>query len=374
MSKHRKLLLGFVLLTIALFAYSVVKSAISTAQPVLQLVFGSRNCPVDGLGGVNFVSKGYNRASVAVDRPNTQFYVFTTKQNPVDKEPVTHILTIDSSNIRQTVPLRRYDGRLMRSLLYFLSVNSTGHHWWTAQTPYESVVDSKEHHTTAQTFHESAVDSKGYSTNAILSVHDESGKSLQEWAMTQSIADVLLVQAVGENGAYVITGDHRLWSYTIGQKQPQELSLPQIYTTAAAFATPQGQFVGFQADSDGQVKAFVTNLDDSSHLITTFQWLPKGSFPSLFWYEPQSGLFVYDYLKDENDNVRQDRAKAVYRITPNGTVRKLFETPDVLQTKAGQQVRAGQLLKADEKFVWMEVTYLKDGKTTEYQIVKVPIQ
>ncbi|PQV62753.1 hypothetical protein B1R32_12341, partial [Abditibacterium utsteinense] len=128
-----------------------------------------------------------------------------------------------------------------------------------------------------------------------------------------------------------------------------------------------------QSPTDDNVRAYVTKLNEVSHLFTTFRWHRKGEFPFLFWADDKIGLFAFENLKDEKGKLRfADGAKAVYRVAPDGTVHTLFETPNVLPVKRGEQVRAGQLLKADAHFVWMEATYLKDGKATEYQIVKVP--
>lgn len=357
MSKYQKILLCCVLLLVVGCVAGYFRAVAPIAQPIMRLVFGSRDCPVDGLGGVDFPSKGFNRASLAAGQDG-KFYVLTNNQNPKEKEPVIHVLTADTGrNVKRAVPLRRQDGRLMRYLCYFLSVSPTGRRWWTARRPHESEADLRE----------------GNHPKAILTVHDESGKGLQEWVMTQAIDDVILVQAVGENKVYTIDGENQILVYEVGQQQPQKLSLPLIYTTAAAFATYEGNFVGLQGNNNGQVKALVTGSSLPSRVFTTFQWLPKGAFPSLFWYDPQEGLFIYEYLSGKDNNIRLDRAKSVYRITLDGQVHKLFETPNVLQAKPGQQVRAGQLLKADAHFVWMEATYLKDGKVTEYQIVKVPI-
>lgn len=355
MSKYRKILLSLLLLIIGGGAYLKL-SAAPIAQPVLRLVFGSRDCPVDGLGGVDFPSKGYNRASFATGQDG-RFYVLTSKQNSTEKEPVVHVLTSDANGtVKRIVPLRRQDGRLMRYLCYFLSVSPTGRHWWTARRPHESEADLKE----------------GNHPKAILAVHDESGKSLQEWVMNQAVADIILVRSVGENKVYTVDGGGQILVYEVGQK-PKEVSLPYLYTTPNALVTQDGQFVGLQAISDGQVKALVAKPNQSSFVFTTFQWFPKGSLPSLFWYEPQVGLFVYQYLENEDGNLRKDKAKAVYRVASDGTVHKLFETPNVLQSKPGQTVRVGQLLKADAYFAWMEVEYWKDKRMTEYQIVKVPI-
>ena len=353
MMKYQKLLLSFFLLTVGAIAY--LRSANPTAQPVLRLVFGARDCPVDGLGGVDFPSKNYNRASFAAEQDG-KFFVLTSKQNSTEKEPVIHVLTSDANSaVKQIVPLRRQDGLLTRYLCYFLSVSPTGRHWWTARRPRESEADLKE----------------GSHPKAILAVHDESGKSLQEWVMNQTIEDIILVRAVGENEVYTIDSGGQILVYEVGQK-PKEVLLPNLYTTPNALFTQDGQFIGLKVSSNGQIEALLAKPNHSS-VFTTFQWFPAGSLPSLFWYDPQLGLFIDQYLKNENGNLRKDGAKAVYRVAPDGTVHKLFETPDVLPDKSGQTVRAGQLLKADAHFVWMEATYWKDDKMTEYQIVKVPI-
>ncbi len=355
MSNYRKILLSLLLLIIGGGAYLKL-SAAPAAQPVLRLVFGSRDYPVDGLGGVDFPSKGFNRVTFATEQSN-RFYVLTSEQNSAEKEPTIQILTFDAdSTTKHVVPLRRQDGRLIRHLCYFFSASPTGRHLWIAHRPYESQVDAKE----------------GNTPKAILGVHDQSGKCLQEWVMNQTVEDILLVQAVGESKVYTIDGGGQILVYEVGQK-PKEVSLPYLYTTPNALVTQEAQFVGLKASSDGQVKALVAKPNQSSFVFTTFQWFPKGSLPSLFWYDSQLGLFVYQYLENEDGNLRKDKAKTVYRVAPDGTVHKLFETPDVLQSKPGQTVRAGQLLKADAYFAWMEVEYWKDKRMTEYQIVKVPI-
>lgn len=353
MGKYRKLFLCLALsVVVGCGVVAYFRAATPQPQPVLRLVFGSKNCPVDGLGGIDFPSKGFNRASFATGQDG-KFYVLTSKQNTTEKEPIIHILTAGAgNNIKRAVPLRRQDGRSMRYLCYFLSVSPMGRRWWTARRPHESEADLKE----------------GSTPKAILSIHDESGKALQEWVLTEAIDDIQLVQAVGEDQVYVADTAHHVWVYKAGRKLPQEFAQS---INPGQMVTPNGQIWDAYPRTDGTTEVSVMALGSSPRSFTTFRRSPKEFFPSLFWHEPKVGLFVFEYLKAEA-GIRDDRAKAVYRITADGVVHKLFETPDVLKAKAGEQVRTGQLLKADANFVWMEVEYFKGSKPTEYQIVKIP--
>lgn len=373
MNKHTKQI-ALLVLAIGL-GYWMLGSARTSlrAEPVFQIDFAQKNSPVYGLSRNPIPNRGYLHASIATDTAS-HFYSLALKRDAEQEKRMAHprhaniisVLALDvKGNAEQAVPLKREDGRYVRYLCEFFSVSPSGKRWWTARRPYESPSDLQQ----------------GSNPKGVVTAYSNDGKVLQEWTLPTSIGSVMLVGAVGEAQVCVVGQESvgqkgKLWVYRIGQTLPQELPYPSNWLPmiSASLITSEGEFWCLVPDMSGVVEARVAQLTQSARVFTTFKWHRKGSSPGLFWQDAQAGLFVFENLKDEKGKIRlREGAKAVYRVAPDGTVHKLFETPDVLQTRRGEEVRAGQLLKADANFVWMEATYLKDGKVSEYQIVKVPI-
>lgn len=393
MSKRKQLFAW--LLAVMLLGGIVVlhrRSSIVTAEPVFRLIYGAGSNPIDGVSQVPIPNKGYLHAAVATDRSGN-FYLLTSKQDVISKIPgvppsvppervsqymrsqqnIIHVLVISSSgSVQRAVPLRRLDGRFVRGYSEFLAVSDSGQRWWTLRNAHESLEDWKDRDEVEK-------------RTVLLNAYDGNGKALGEWSIPAGLAYEAFVLSAQGNQAYVsleaMEEKKQFLVYKPGQERPQQRPWPGSWIPAIAgsFITADGQFWHLSSHTNGNVESYVTQLSGSSRLFTTFRWRHKGFYSSLslslFWADIKIGLFVFERLKDEKGNIRLiDGAKAVYRITPDGQVRKLFETPDILPARSGEQVRAGQLLKADANFVWMEVEYLKGGKVTEYQIVKVPYQ
>lgn len=361
--------------------------ATPTAIPVLRLTYGAKGVPVDAVSQIHIPNKGHLHAAVVTDQFG-DFYILSVKRDATLKvlrvpasattiedayrqaqQNVVHVLIVsEAGEVKRAVPLRRLDGRLVRGDCEFLAVSASGERLWTLRQAGESPKDWK---------HRREVEKR----TVLLNVYDNQGKPLAEWEVpTIALAIETFAMAATETEAYVVPEflkqEKQFLIYRLGQQQPQKHPWPSSWhpTIGASLITTSGQFWHLQPQNKGSVSAYVTEFGEPSRLFTTFQWHREMSYPFLFWQDAQAGLFVFENLKDEKGKIRfADGAKAVYRIAPDGALHKLFETPDVLQAKSGEQVRAGQLLKASAHFVWMEATYLKDGKATEYQIVKVPI-
>lgn len=344
---------------------SVYRKAIAkTAQSVVSLVFGSKDCPASGLLRAPRPGKGRLDTVLAFDQADG-FYFVTSKRDIAYEKQVAHpphaaVINVLSvrGNVQRLVPLQRKDGRLVRYLCDFLSVSPSGKRWWTARRPYESPSDLRE----------------GPSPKAVLTAYDESGKALQEWTLPQTVNEVRLLQAVRENQAYVVidyvgVGAKRQqsWAYQIGAEQPQQkVSCPEFQAWSGAFVTSSGQLWSLRSTPSGSIEVVTWKLSQLSHVFATIQKETIQFFPTLFWHAPNQGVFIYRHVPSENASERK-AAKAVYRVGAGGTIHKLFETPDVLPSKPGQQVRAGQLLKADENFIWME---MNTSRATNRQSIK----
>lgn len=362
-------------------------SAASKATPVLQVIYGTGKNSVGIISQLGIPNKGYLHAAVSTD-VSGNFYIITKKQNiklnvlnvPASialkdvagyretQKEVVHVLVANANGgIDHVIPLKRLDGRLARGHCEFLAVSASGKRWWTLRQAGESPEDWKDYSVVGK-------------RTVLLNAYDNHGKPLAEWKVPLPLASETFALAATDTEAYVVPEileqEKQLLVYHLGRQQPQKRPWPGSWVPAIAgsLITANEQFWHLEPHPDGSVESYITTMGKPSRLFNTFQWHRKGSYPFLFWADEKEGFFVFENLKDNKGNIRfSDGAKAVYRIAPNGTVHKLFETPDVLQAKPAEQVRAGQLLKADENFVWMEVSYLKNDKATEYQIVKVPI-
>jgi hypothetical protein len=369
---------------VSLWLYSIV------AKPVFRLVSDVKGNPVDRISQTPIPNKGYLHAAVAVDKLGN-FYLLSSKRNefapipgvPSSVEPereqeyvvaqqrIIYVLVVNAEGqIQQAVPLRRLDGRLVRGGCDFLVVNKSGERWWTLRQAHESLEDWKDRDEVEQ-------------RTVLLNTYDNQGKCLGEWKVPMGLAGETFAMAAIGTEVYIapenLEQEKQLLTYSVGSTQSEQRPWPGswIPMISGSFITSDGQFWHLLPSNSGNVQAFVTHLKKPSVLFTTFQWQPQGFTPFLFWADDEIGLFVFKHLYEHAPTstpprrIRSDGAKAVYHVAPDGTVQKLFETPDILQQRFGYQVRTGQPLKADANYIWLEAEYLKNGKVTEYQIVKV---
>lgn len=375
MSKYRKVGLCLLLAAIGLCGFGVYRKVPAmTAQTVLRLDFESEKCPVDGLNNFMLIpAKGYRHASSAIDQAGN-IYILARNRDLAAEKQVKHaphavvmnvLVASATGDIKGVVPLHRKDGRLVRYLCEFFSVNDSGRCWWTLRRPYESPSDLQE----------------GPSPKAVLTAYDQSGKALQEWTLPQTINEVRALLSVGKDRAYVVidyvgegTGQQQVWVYQIGAAQPQKkVPCPEIDTSLGTFVSPDRKlwYLHYSYKVGGTTEIIAWEPGKSPRQFAAPRKESKPFSAILFGHEPGRGVFAFTYLPDEAA-VRPYKPKIIYRVDDTGTVHKLFETPDVLASKFGCTVRAREPLKADATFVWLEVEYLKDNKVTEYQIVKVP--
>lgn len=374
MSKRKGLVALFLLVLVCCgFGVCLWIRSSTTAEPILRLVIGAKTYPVDSVVQQGLPLRAYSHASVAVSRKD-QFYLVTGKRdvatgqwepNPSRLRPLSVLIT-EKEGLR-VVPLRGTGGLAVRHTCDFLTVSPSGKRWWTGRRRHETVSDL----------------TKGVGSETVLTAYDEAGALLQEWALPSPVDELSFIQAVGEEQAYVVDPEQKkVWVYKLGSPQPQGLDYPASWTPAigASLVTDEGRFLKLHPARSGAVQIREAELGKPSRVLTTFQWHQKGFSPSLFWQDAKAGVFVFEHLREYDPTStppqrnRGDWAKAIYRIAADGQVHKLFETPDVISSKPAEQARTGQMLKADEHFVWFEVEYFKGNTPTEYQIVKVPYQ
>lgn len=370
MSKRIKLRLWILTLAVGLCGFIAHhKASALIAEPTVRLVFGSQDCPVSSLLKAPRPGKGRLDTILAFDQTNG-FYFVTNQRDAAYEKQVAHpphadIINVLSvrDNVKKVVPLKRKDGRFVRYLSDFLSVSPSGKRWWTARRPYESPSDLQE----------------GSNPMAILTAYDESGTASQEWTLPQTINEIRLLQAVGEDRVYVVIDDigdgaerQQVWVYRIGNTQPQQkVPCPLFEASSGAFITSEGRLWSLQSGVNGSIQVLQWSLDSSPQVSVALRQNSKNRISSLFWHDPSQGVFTLGHSQEDR-TLKPRGTKTIYNLKQDGALHKLFETPDVLPRKPGEEARVGQLLKANAAFVWMEVEYLKDKRVTEYQIVKVP--
>lgn len=350
MSKRKSLIW---LLTAVLACVAIVgwRRSITTAETVFRLNFTSKDFPVDETQFYHGLFKT-QLAPVAIDESGN-FHVIAFKRDE-GAHGVWKVIKGDAKGkIVGVFPLRRKDGRPILGCDHF-SVSPSGKHWWTVRKPFE------DRHKL----------NKSLWQNWIVTFYDNTGKPLQEWEHPSDVGEGLL-QAADENTAYLADegsiSRNEVWVYKADQNRASVK-----------------RFLGQPLRSNGQFWSLIHNLPPKKplHYTASVTQLNKKlqkvyifhtSEPvTIFWHDMKAGLFVFNYSKGGDATVF-DQAKTVYRVDAKGVVHKLFATSEVIKTRPNQRFVTGQPLKADAKFVWLEVQYFKNNNPTEYQIVKVPI-
>ena len=121
--------------------------------------------------------------------------------------PTLQVIVADNGPVETAIPLRRQDERSLLNRLDYFSVSPSGEQWWVVRQPYEDwktpEVDPVKR------------------PNAILSVHDRTGRAQQEWRLSwRGGMDMISLQAVGEGNACVVDGQFRAWLYSRGKSAP----------------------------------------------------------------------------------------------------------------------------------------------------------
>lgn len=358
-------LVALSLLGCALLVYAHVRRRFS-AETVLRLVIGSDTYPVDAVVQEGLPMRAYHHASVTVD-DNGNFHLIASRYasasgqwnaNPLRLRALSVLVADPHGVVKRTTALRRSNRLPVRHACYFLSASSSGESLWTARRDQDTEAELLA----------------GIKAASRLTAYTRTGQIIQEWLLPTDIDEFSFVQAVGNSQVYVVDGErNRLWVYTRGRPSPEPALIPQGWRPypGSSLITSSGEFWVLKAQQNGVVQALVAKRGQPARVFATFAWHRKNLTPFLSLADTEGGLFGFEYIRDATGKRPGDGAKAVYRITSDGTVRKLFETPDVLPTKRGYTVRAGQLLKADAHHVWMEVEYLKNNRVAEYQIVKI---
>ncbi len=377
-SRHKLLFwcLGLALAGCLMIVY--LSASVPVARTIFRLDFTSRNRPVDEVIWSMMPGHGHRNTSIATDQVGN-FYLATGKHDEIEvklppeglgkpvpgvtfedlkklAEQAIHVLIVDTKgNIKRIVPLHRKDGRLMRASCHFLSVSPSGERWWVARTPFESPSDWVTQN-----------------QKAILSVHDQSGKTLQEWTLRGGIYDVNVARAVGEDQVYVDDSSVPLSVYTIGQQSPEDLTGPSF--GLGDWVSPSGRFWSVQGEK--QLQAIVQERGKSPQVFSTFQWSRKGT-PMVSWFDPQVGLYVLSGVSSTEQWVGPGRAKTIYFVSKNNQIHKLFETPEVVQSRTGRRLVVGDVLKANSNAIWMDVKHYEEKqpalyqKAKEYEIIEI---
>lgn len=335
------------------FVYWSSRSPI--AETVLRIDFTAKTCPIGGTQYFQTFS-GTQLAATAIDQDGN-FYVIGFKRDKAARASWNVVKADATGRIVGVFPLRRKNGRLIRSESNYLSVSPSGKYWWTVRKPFED--RGNPHGIVLQDY--------------ILTVYNSTGEPLQEWTHP---AGVDLLQAVGEDEVY-LAGSSQVWDYKIGEETAARRISTKLFV--GQHMAPDGRFWRLEhppnTTEPRQYTASVVEWGKAPQVFCKFKM--QGTL-SPFWHDPQVGLFFFQYLRRKDHSTYPDMGKIIYRVTADGTVHKLFVTSNTISNKPGQSLWTGQPIKADENFVWLEIGYYKGHNKghnpTEYQIVKVPYQ
>jgi len=352
MRKYKVLLL---VLVCSLAAYGFVvylTKTVTTVETIVHWDLKSPSSPVDNLHAKEQVAAGPQLASVATDAQGN-FYVIGHKKK------VLQVVVVDADGkVIKTFPLRRKDGRPIPYAAPYFSVSESGSYLWTLRRPVEDMIGRY----------------KWRIPYWILSVYDAAGTPLQEWKQTNGR---MLLQAVGQNGAYVAEEEDQTSLYRVGHDKPERFDKQlgpgdfmdrkgQIWRIY--YKTPQrkGGPSGMR-----EYEASVQEIGKAARIAYSFQMPVKDGFKPVFWHQDDAGVYFWRYPIGDN-GYGIFNVEIAYRVGSNG-IEELFDTSNLLVHKGDLSVQPRKMLKADkEGFVWMEVGYFETkSRLREYQIIKV---
>jgi len=314
------------------------------------------------------------RTPVALDTKGC-LYIVGRKNNKVKI-----IVLNPKGKIERIIVPHFKDGRCLRWCLVF-SVSPSGNRIWTVELDETTLLRVPRMRR--------------------ITVHDHNGKGLMDWLIEGGSDTHWLINAYSEKNAYGVYYKNNLicLRFTIEKKVPQEFQLPPLFWPIFFH---NGKFWWIGQHNDVTCKKRKDN--ENTWILAT--WTPeKGfrlvakfkypSFPkvaSIQWIDRSGNLycFIYDWdwlphpivnllskikplrnlLTALNIPLKSSKpVKVLVVLSQRGKVLDRIVLSSVLRPRRGENLEYGQLVKVDEKGIYLEVEKVNEPR--EYRIVRI---
>lgn len=380
MLRKRRVLIFIVFMGLVGIVYA--HGSIYSVSPFITLSLSDPTAPINELFNMHYALSSYvARTPVAVDAKG-YFYIVGGKDSKVQilvLNPKGKIERIITPRLKDSSPLEYCP---------LISVSPSGKRIWTITPTFPKLF-----------------------THRVI-VHDQNGIAEMDWIVKGGSTIHWLINAYSEESAYGVVGgaDYLILRFVVGQKQPQEYQAPFFplffhngkYWTIMEFDELMKYIPGLgdlvlknwieQTETE-RVRGVVTwSPEEGYRLIKTFPSPVK--FFNIHGIDQQGNFYYFrglpliktpmDYLLSFlfkiNPLAKAMQAFGIHELSgqnvivlqilsTNGKILDTIIIPAVIRPARGEELKYGQLVKADETGIYLEVERVSEPK--EYRIVKI---
>jgi hypothetical protein len=279
-----------------------------------------------------------------------RFYFLAQQQDARSPHRIIHLVTITANGqIDSSVPFRRLDGRPIGHYCDHFSVSQSGDLRWTARSAYED----KQRGT-------------------IITAYDAKCNPIQEWRLPLGPGSIAIFRAIGERQADLYGMDGQRYRFTVGETMSRvvftQRHIPE-YLSANGDAWAIRPIAGEHEHT--VYGLYHTDLTGEERRLAEVHGFTIHERLLPFAYVPPQHLYCSLEQPYRKEDPQKFRHKAVYQVSTDGTVQRLFSTDEVLPRWHGRHVKVGQMLHVNTAGnAWFVIEYAGDGDKREFQIVK----
>ena len=366
--KKRVFILIVIFLGLTSLTVMFANNPIYIVDPFFSLPLSVPEAPINKLLYMHYaLSSHVIRTPVALDAKG-RFYIVGRKNGKIRV-----IVLNPAGRIERIITPRLKDGRFLR-LCFHISVSPSGECIWTIE---DEVIPR-------------------------VTVHGRNGRAKVSWLVNEHAINYYRIYAYAEDSAYIVQGDGGLFClrFMIGQYKPQKFEMP---ISLFPIFFHNGKFWQIK-DIDNLAQQFSKSGIKGQKLYSwVISWTPEEgarlvrrilvqspTIKHIKWIDEQGNFYAYAYLPTYHplsflmeidlikrflqavgisDILRGRQVKSIQVFSSEGRLLDTIILPSIIRPKRGEELKYGQLIKADEKGIYLEVEKVNEPR--EYRIVRI---
>lgn len=383
MPSKKKILIFAALLGLVGLIAKYACSPVYSVNPFFVLSLNDPATPINELFRMHYALSSYVVLTPVALNAKGHLYIVGKKD---DKVKV--IMLNSQGKIERIITPRLKDGRFLKNC-YHISVSPCGEHIWTFEEGEANAFFDR------------------------IMVHDLNGKAKADWLVGSHATNHWRIYAYDKNSAYVVIGNGGLncLHFIVGRRHTKEFRMPIILSPVFFHKGKFWQIVDFNDfQKFFQLKFKKQNKQNENESLKfhlrVISWSPEEGirlvrkfaikFPVkltigwIRWIDEQGNLYVSrplslkSYLLEFVSKIKLlekliqalgifqtlDRVvEVLFIISPRGEILDSIVLDNIVQPAKGERIEIGQLIKADETGIYLEVEKIDEPR--EYRIVRI---
>lgn len=251
-----------------------------------------------------------------------------------------------------------------------------------------------------------------------VTVHDRNGRAKMDWVINGYASVELLVDAYSEQNAYILAAGH-IYHFDIRQRNYQKLKIPENFRFFSLTFLRDGKYWSIEKLDwliqriEEKHEEQITKHEYKEEWFGIATWSPQegirlvaklklpgkfGKHMNIHWIDKEGNFYAHHahwmekpsdfyaiygpplslllqilekiaHLLNISISWKPRAIQILWRFSPEGEIMDKIILPFVIRPTRGEKLEYGQLIKADETGIYLEVERLSEPR--EYRIVKI---